>query len=533
MNRGRVVFLLSILSLPGCGGGGGGGGGGNAAPTPATITTVTASVDASSVTGTLQPLWRDHYDLSYTHLNYAAEAGFLPLAQSLQPRSWRCSVGRWEVSTPAPAGGASLDPNVLRTCEREFYRGPNTLAEADNPANYDFSYLDSQLAALVALGVEPFLCFDYMPFTLSSQQNPNNPDNVGASDPRFSFSNGIRTAPPLDNAVYARVVRNTIRHVRGLFAGTTNFGVQFFELGNEPDLIAPNGVPLKYFWSGDAAQFASMYAAIAAEVNADSQLTNSISLGAASFAFLPGESQPRFSVQVLTALANNNIRLDFLSYHSYDDDANNHLNTLIQIQSILQTLSINPILVNGEWGRALDGQDPVYDQIEGGLLRVRVIALMQLFGVQFAHEALFRDPGPGNGVLGLIGTGPSRKKPATDVYLALKKLNDSLEALSINAASGQFFLAGKNAANTKVVIVHVGEDPGPGQESQIELTVNNLPWGSNSFTARRFVVSEESFAANQGVLLESLETRSGSSTTLRATIEAGKAKLIVWELERP
>ncbi|MDF1667831.1 MAG: hypothetical protein P1V97_39200, partial [Planctomycetota bacterium] len=424
MNRERALLLILCLSLPGCGGGGSSGGGGSPNPAPSTsTTTISATIDGSSVTGSIQPLWRDHYDLSYTHLSYTAESGFLNLAQSLSPRSWRCSVGRWEVSTPAPTGGASLDPNVLRTCEREFYRGANTLAEADNPANYDFTYLDSQLTALLGLGVEPFLCFDYMPFTLSSEQNPNNADNVGVSDPNFSFSNGIRTAPPMDNAVYARVVRNTIRHVRGLFAGTNNFGVQFFEIGNEPDLVAPNGTPVKYFWSGDAAQFASMYAAIAAEVNGDAQLSSTISLGSGSFAFLPGESNPRFSVQFLSAIATNNIRLDFLSYHSYDDDANNHLNTLIQIQSILQTLSINPMLVNGEWGRALDGFDPVYDQIEHGLLRVRVMAIMQLFGVQIAHEALFRDPAPGAGILGLLGTGPSRKKPATDVYLALNKLN--------------------------------------------------------------------------------------------------------------
>ena len=34
-----------------------------------TTTTVTATVDAGAVTGMLAPLWGDHYDLSYTHLN--------------------------------------------------------------------------------------------------------------------------------------------------------------------------------------------------------------------------------------------------------------------------------------------------------------------------------------------------------------------------------------------------------------------------------------------------------------------------------
>ena len=39
---------------------------------------VSLAVDAGTVTGTLEPLWRDHYDLSYTHLEYEGEAGLAP-----------------------------------------------------------------------------------------------------------------------------------------------------------------------------------------------------------------------------------------------------------------------------------------------------------------------------------------------------------------------------------------------------------------------------------------------------------------------
>ena len=50
----------------------------------------------------------------------------------------------------------------------------------------------------------------------------------------------------------------------------------------------------------------------------------------------------------------------------------------------------------------------VYDRIEHGLFRAKVLSLMQIFGFTRAHEALLRDPGPGVDQLGLVRTGPRR-----------------------------------------------------------------------------------------------------------------------------
>ncbi len=271
------------------------------APAPV-VTTMSIEVDAGTVTGEIRPLWSDHYDLSFEQFSYAADAGFSAVLADLAPRSWRCSVGRWEVGFPPPAGADSTDPVTLAGSEREFYRGANTLFDADNPANYDFTYLDAQLASLIAAGLDPYLCFDYMPFTLAAEQDPFNANNVNLSLPGmpysiYSFSNGIRTSPPAEPAVYARVVRNTIRHVRGLFAGTTDFRVEWFEVGNEPDLVDETGAPVPFFWAGDEAEFYDTYAAIAAiaaEVDADGSISSSVQLGAGSFAFMPSMAGTAF-----------------------------------------------------------------------------------------------------------------------------------------------------------------------------------------------------------------------------------------------
>ena len=71
----------------------------------AAVTTLAIHVDGSAIVATLSPLWRDHYDLSYSDQNFESEAGFSVLRDELEPRSWRCSVGRWEVGFPPPEGG--------------------------------------------------------------------------------------------------------------------------------------------------------------------------------------------------------------------------------------------------------------------------------------------------------------------------------------------------------------------------------------------------------------------------------------------
>src|SRR5687768_7222092 len=191
---------------------------GSSSTSPATISNPglafhdrTAAADASTSPLTFPPVHRGHYDLSPTRLSFLADPGFAPLVAQVPVKSWRISVGRWEIGpvsimAPEPAS-YSLVPAELATSSREFYRGPNSIAGAQNPANYHFGYLDAALDAVEACGAEPYLCFDYMPFTLALNQNPATADNIYLSDPNFSFSNGIRTSPPSDPAVYAEVVK--------------------------------------------------------------------------------------------------------------------------------------------------------------------------------------------------------------------------------------------------------------------------------------------------------------------------------------
>lgn len=476
MRSAMLALVTLALLVAGCHGGGSHGA--TLTPTPSSgATQPTLRVAADRVVGQLQPLWSDHYDLSYTLHGYAADSALQTVLRDVRPRSWRTSVGRWEIGSVV-AGGDSLDPSVARGVEREFYRGSNDLAAADDPANFDFTYLDRHLGELVAAGVEPFLCFDYMPFTLSSQQDPRNAQNLGLVAPDLSFSNGIRTAPPADPLVHARVVRNVIRHVRGLFGGTRDFGVEYVEVGNEPDLVDANGQPLPLFWTGTRAQLVESYAAIAAEVDGDADLRARVRLGAASFAMQAGEPTPRFVESFLDEVSRRGLRLDFVSYHSYGDAPGDHRRPLVTLEAALRTTGLSPEVVNAEWGRLLDGAvDPVYSTIEHGLLRARALFLMQTFDVSIAHASPFGDPIPGTDLLGLVRTGPGAHKPVSWTYAALSALNGLTEALEVPTSGS--VLAGRDPAGTRVGVALAAS----GGETCV-LALERLPWTTSTRLVR-------------------------------------------------
>lgn len=398
-------------------------------------------------------------------------------------------------------------------------------------ANYNFSYLDAQLDALITQGVEPFLSFDYMLYVLALVQNTTNSANeFKAQGAEYSFSNGIRTSPPSDPAVYARVIRNMIRHVIGKFpAGGRDYGVKYFEIGNEPEFT--------FFWGGTRQQWITMYNAIASEVILDADLA-AIKLGGGSFALPVSEILDEqnminntFLRDFIEDVNTNSTRLDFLSYHSYNNNAQFHADAMSYVNTLLAAYSPSTEIINGEWGLDLNnGLDVIYETIEHGLFRSKVVMSMQIFGPTYAHESLLRDPYTSScttGQLGLIQTGPPKGKPAYDVYRGLNLINNTLVGLPIVNTAGTYVMAGKDQTDSKVVIIFIAEDPG--SPRNVNLTVNNIPWAGG--TVSRYEVSEATHAAQQGVAQMDNAIIVGSNYAKQVSYD--KPQLMIWELIKP
>ena len=479
-----------------------------------------ATLDAAAPTIVFPPVHRGHYDLGPTVLNFLADAGFAPLVQQIPVKSWRISVGRWEigpVSIMAPEAACySTDVNQLKTCSREFYTGPNTLIGAVDPLNYNFAYLDSAIAAVEACGAEPYLCFDYTPFNLASNQDPLTANNHYLGDPNLSFCNGIRTSPPLDNAVYAEVVKRVVMHVKGTFAGGLSKPLTYVEIGNEPDL------PITYFWTGTRAQFIAMYMAVAPVL--DAQFGATIKIGAASFAWLLGEADPTFLQDFLAGIGTT--KLDFVGVHAYQDvPETGFAPQLAKAKLLRDTFKPLAELHVPEWGMILDG-GPEFDDMTAALHHAKALEYFILYDVTLSHRALVRDIVAAPGGLGLLKAGPARAKPATHVYQAYEKLSETPLGLAIPAqvpAGKPMILGGTSATAITVLFFH--EAPPIGQVGRFALSRNNIPFAS--YSVDRYVLTDATYANGDGLWLQQSRDASGP---LAETITFTDDVFVMWRL---
>jgi hypothetical protein len=517
-----AFLLLFAFVVSGCSRGGGG----NAFFGPVYLER-SATVDAGAGTIVFPPVHRGHYDLSPVTLSYLGDPAFAPLVMQVPVKSWCISVGRWEIGPAAflapEAACYSTDVNQLKTCSREFYTGPNDLVSAQTLSNYHFSYIDSAIDAVIQAGAQPYLDFDYMPLSLASNTNPNTANNLYLTDQYLSFSNGIRTSPPLNNAVYAEVVKQVVDHVMTKYAGSLTLPLQV-EIGNEPDLVDLSGAPSKYFWTGTRAQFLAMYQACAAAL--DTKFGSTIKIGAGSFAWSPPEPGPTFAQDFLAGLGTT--RLDFLSFHIYDDTPETYfVNRLFAIKALRDALKPSAELHCTEWGMALTG-GPKFDDMRAALHHAKALEYFLLFDVKLSHRALIRDVVAASGQMGLLKAGPPvTNKPAAYTFQAYEMLAETptgLNITSINPPAKPMLVAGASATAITVLFFH--ERPPAGEVGRMALTIKNVPFAN--YRVDRYELTDATVAGGNGLELERSQDESGS--TFSETLTFSDNTVAVWRL---
>ncbi len=478
-------------------------------------------VDASNQIGAITPLWNDYWELNVqhgygpnpliyriTHTPLMEDPGFLSTMALLRPRSVRISVGAF-VTLPHTDYKAT-DPGVLRGLPTEFYRGENTLAAADDPANYNFDYLDAQLDAVTASGAEVFLNFDYMPFTLAANQTPHYHENDLTDLTTIGlFDNEVRTALPADNAVYARVIKNVILHTKGLFKGTKHYPITYYEIANEPDRQTwTDAIP--NFWGGDEEDLFAMYAAIAVEINSDARIKNDVKLGCCSFAVMD-PPQIEFTEEFLDRIAQNRTRLDFLSIHPYSSNGNGSLDAkkIELAMAHIERYAPGAELVNSEWG-ILDARETTFTEtLEHELRNFRDVVFMLDRAVKFAHYVrLVESHDSGNKpALGVCTVNPVAPKIAAAARANMNKLRDTPVRLAAESSGDAYVLAGVDEGKDKIVVVVAAlRNHGPAP-SEVTINVSSLPWADTPYSAILFELSASDFDA--GNFFKAVKSASG------------------------
>lgn len=168
---------------------------------------------------------------------------------------------------------------------RDFSRDEN------DPKSYSFASTDIYLKTIEAAGTKTF-------YRLGS--NIEHYEKCG-------------TIPPPDNRKWARICEHIIRHYTEGWADGFFMDIEYWEIWNEPDCgLASGSSPC---WQGTQDEFIDLFAVTYKHLKS---CFPHLKIGGPAFAYLPECYD--FATRLFKRLNDENLKLDFFSYHCYARD---------------------------------------------------------------------------------------------------------------------------------------------------------------------------------------------------------------------
>lgn len=344
---------------------------------------------------------------------------------------------------------SELQPRYIRIDHiYDFYN----VVSYDASGNLSFSWgqLDNTVCDIYASGAKPFFVLGYMPSIISSDGTP--------------------TGQPINWNDWRLVVQKTIERYSGKNTALCSnlFGDQFtslyYEVWNEPDLESFGN------WSIEDGKDYRLLYRYASQGAQQAQNVNEFLLGGPATTAAYRNWFQKFLDYVLE----NNLRIDFISWHHYTNDPTEFISDVEMINSWLPKEAYeryhNLPKIISEWG-----YDTEYNQAEEtNVGAAHTVASVRNFidqKIEYAFTFELKDGrSPSHGILANDGS----KKPR---YEALKMLN-SLEGYRIVVdGEGEYVKAIASRTNNKTVLVLTNYDREGRNEELVPISFSGLPAG--------------------------------------------------------
>jgi|GEM_PF-5466702 len=442
-------------------------------------------VHADEITGTLCTNAMGVTDLNTDDMDFSSDE-FKSQISDLGIQWWRVSMGRWDA-------GRVLDEQEI--VEREVFFG-TTLADAQNPALYRWTYLDRVMANALASGATPIISLDTMPRSLA--QNTE----LLFRAPILSWSDNVRNSPPANNEVFAEVVKRIIMHYVEGWGDGQQLNLPYWELWHAPDVDQTFGSAASVYWTGTQQQFYDMYTTCHQTVK--SHFGDTIHFGGAAFAN-PASIEP-----FLLALSAQNITPDFVSFIANNDLPTEIANVAQTVVDTLETLhieSVETFLVGFNMGLPLPGlSDPATfllpnAKFDTSLHAIHYLAVFKSLcdlGISVALHDGLRDLAAGvtEELADALNTGlitrDHETKPASVTCQTLALLAEYGNRLQIEPASA-VALASSNNDRNEITLILANTNA---EEMIFPLDIRDMPWGPlDSFDWSLEVLNDDIFTA--------------------------------------
>ena len=227
----------------------------------------------------------------------------------------------------------------------DAYGGPYTVdvlnifrdfdADENDPASYLFESTDKYIKSTLAAGTETF-------YRLGS---------------KIEHNYKHQTFPPKDFAKWARICEHIIRHYNEGWADGFNYGIEYWEIWNEPDCINADGS--NPCWQGTEEQFIDFYEVAAKYLKS---CFPNLKIGGPAFCS-PWKND--FMHAFLKAVKDREIPLDFFSYHCYAEEPRRVYDTVLVAEEALAEAGLQGTFTSlNEWNyvRGWSGADYRYSK---------------------------------------------------------------------------------------------------------------------------------------------------------------------------
>ncbi len=223
-------------------------------------------------------------------------------------------------------------------------------ADENDEVSYDFAFTDVLLSELMKAGVKPYF-------------------RLGVTIENYPHIRAYRIYPPKDFSKWARICEHVIRHYNEGWANGFTYGIEYWEIWNEPDSKTERG---SMMWLGTEEEYFDLYAVTAKHLKKCFGDTIKIG-GFASCGFyaitdpeilaaekngtladLPESKQnliyfKEYFERFLAFIKAENAPIDFFSYHSYDPVGNTLMHQAY-VEKTLEAMGYGDIEIHlNEW----------------------------------------------------------------------------------------------------------------------------------------------------------------------------------------
>lgn len=334
---------------------------------------------------------------------------------------------------------AFLEPGMIRI--DHLYDYYDVYSVTDGKPHYDWTNLDRVVDTIIAAGAEPLMSLSYMPEALGK-------DTV--------------YGPPSDYDQWEELIYQTVYH----YNVERDLNITYWEVWNEPNIPS--------FWAGSVEEYYQLYrASVQGALRADPTIKiggpATASLEPWQVSMVPFIERPWFAGLAHYA-SENNLRLDFLSWHYYDSDVADFERSVRLHQQWARSADPQPELLLTEWNWS--ASVPHFEFDDGHTVAYVPAVVQQLDETALSHCFFFEPMDSSRqweGRWGMVRA-DGMPKPAYNSFLLLSQLDgDRLPVNDNHPAIGA--IASRQADTIHVLVWHYQSGH---TEMPLSLSIQNL-----------------------------------------------------------